>query len=209
MAKDPIKNLRVVQADFIASVQNFGEVPAGLPEIAVCGRSNVGKSSLVNALAGRNHLARTSKTPGRTQQIVLFDLKLSSGESLRLCDLPGFGHAKVSKALLHSFSPMIQAYLTDSKDLRAVVILQDCRRDRDEDAIGFAEWLRDLGRHVEIVATKMDELPKTQRTLVLMRLQKDFGLKRLPIGISVRENLGVTDLLHQVRRLLKAPKPQP
>ncbi len=201
-----LKDLRTLNAEFLAGVNGPGEFPSGAPEIAIVGRSNVGKSSLVNALANRHSLARTSKTPGRTQAIILFDLHLSSGDTIRLCDLPGFGHAKVAKTLRDSFSPMIQKFLEESKELRGVILLQDCRRDADEDAIGFAEWLREIGRPVLIVATKMDELPKTKRGGVIARLQADFDLEFPPIATSVRENLGVTDLLYQMRRLTRLPK---
>ncbi len=197
------KDLRTLSADFLAAVTGPGEFPSGPPEIAIVGRSNVGKSSLVNALANRHSLARTSKTPGRTQAIILFDLLLSSGDTIRMCDLPGFGHAKVAKTLRESFSPMIQKFLEESKELRGVILLQDCRRDVDEDAIGFAEWLREINRPVLIVATKMDELPKTKRGGVIARLQRDFDLEHPPIATSVRESLGIADLLHNMRRLAR------
>lgn len=199
------KDLRTVSADFVAAVGGPGEFPDGPPEIAIVGRSNVGKSSLVNALANRHSLARTSKTPGRTQAIILFDLTLSTGEKIRMCDLPGFGHAQVAKTLRESFSPMIQKFLEESKQLRGVILLQDCRRDVDEDAIGFAQWLQEINRPVVIVATKMDELPKTKRGAVIARLKRDFDLEHPPLATSVRENLGVSDLLHQMRRLARQP----
>lgn len=200
------KDLRTITADFVAAVTGPGEFPSGPPEIAIVGRSNVGKSSLVNALANRHSLARTSKTPGRTQAIILFDLTLSTGEKVRLCDVPGFGHAQVAKTLRDSFSPMIQKFLEESKELRGVIVLQDCRRDVDEDAIGFAEWLREIGRPVLIVATKMDQLPKTQRGAVIARLQRDFDLEFPPIGVSVQEKFGVTDVLYQMRRMARQPR---
>ena len=200
-----LKDLRTISAEFMAAVGGPGEFPSGPPAIAIVGRSNVGKSSLVNALANRHSLARTSKTPGRTQAIILFDLKLSTGETVRMCDLPGFGHAKVAKTLRDNFSPMIQKFLEESKQLRGVILLQDCRRDVDEDAIGFAEWLREIGRPVLVVATKMDELPKTKRGAVIARLQRDFDLEYPPLGVSVLEKFGVPDVLHQMRRLAKQP----
>lgn len=204
-AKSSVKGLRVLDARFVAAVQGVGEVPPGPAEIAVVGRSNVGKSSLVNALSGRNHLARTSKTPGRTQAIILFDLDLSTGETVRLVDVPGFGHAKVSRTLRDTFSPMIMGFLEDSKHLKTVLILQDCRRETDADALGFAQWLREQGKRVDVVATKLDELPRTKRSAVLHRLEVDFDLEHPVFATSVREGLGITDLLHHLRRLARPP----
>ncbi|MBM4345125.1 MAG: ribosome biogenesis GTP-binding protein YsxC [Deltaproteobacteria bacterium] len=200
------RTLRVVSAQFVAAVTRAGEVPAGPPEVAFVGRSNVGKSSLINALCNQTALARTSKTPGRTQAVVLFDAQLSSGQALRLVDLPGFGHAAVSKTMLAAFSEMIQFYLLAAEGLKLVVILQDCRRDRDDDAIGFAGWLRDNRVPYEVVATKADAVPATRRGAVCQRLQAEFRLKRLPLAVSARDRAGVDELLVRVRNAA-FPKP--
>ncbi len=191
--------LRVLRAEYIASVKGIGEVPAGHPEIAVVGRSNVGKSSLINAMCNHQGLARTSKTPGRTQSINLFDATLSSGQVLRLVDLPGFGHAEVSKKLLGEFSEMIQFFLLASEHIKLVLILQDSRRDRDDDAIGFAQWLRDNHVPFDVVATKADEVPKTKIGSVIYRMQHEFGLARPALAVSVRDGRGVDDLLVKLR----------
>ncbi len=191
--------LRIISADFVASVRKAGEFPSGAPEIAFVGRSNVGKSSLINALCGREALARTSKTPGRTQRINLFDATLSDGKVLRLVDLPGFGHAEVSKAMMAQFSEMIQYYLVGSETMRKVLILQDARRDRDEDAIGFARWLNENRVPFDVVATKADEISKTKIGTVCARLKAEFQLEELPLAVSARDGSHIVELLNKLR----------
>lgn len=214
--RKPTSSLRVIRAEYIASVKGIGEVPAGPPEIAIVGRSNVGKSSLLNAMCNHQGLARTSKTPGRTQAINLFDATLSSGQMLRLVDLPGFGHAEVSKKLMSEFSEMIQFFLLASEHLRLVLILQDSRRDRDDDAIGFAQWLRDNNVPCAVVATKADEVSKTKIGSITYRLQHEFGLARPALAVSVRDGRGIDELLLSLRnvafgqpRAKKAGAPKP
>lgn len=198
-AKRTGREVRVAGAKFIASVSGIGEVPAGSAEFALCGRSNVGKSSLINALSNQRQLARVSKTPGRTQRINLFDVDLSTGQTIRLVDLPGFGHAEVPGAVQRQFSPMIQAYLLEQPALRAVLLLVDARREPDPDAIGFAEWL--TGNHVRvvIVVTKSDKVPKTERFHVQEKLRLAFGLRERPLLCSAQDGDGLPDLLRLLR----------
>lgn len=193
------KGLRIVRADFVASVLRSGDVPPGPPEFAFVGRSNVGKSSLINALCEREALARTSRTPGRTQRINLFDATLSTGQVVRLVDLPGFGHAEVSKALLAQFSEMIQFWMLASDHLRQVLILQDARRDRDDDAIGFAYWLQENGVDFDVVATKCDAVPKNKLGAVTARLREEFRLPQAPLAVSAHDRVGISELLTRVR----------
>lgn len=201
-------DLRVTAAAFVASVSSVGEVPAGPAEFAMCGRSNVGKSSLINSLTNQYQLARVSKTPGRTQRVNLFDLTLSSGDKIRLVDLPGFGHASAPGQVTATFSPMIQKYLLDQPLMRAVVLLLDARRDRDDDAIGFAHWLRENGIEVVVIATKIDEIPKTRRFGVQARLQNEYQLAKPPFAVSTLEKVGIDDVLRLIRRLARQPIPQ-
>ena len=193
------REVRVTGAKFIASVSGIGEVPPGMAEFAMCGRSNVGKSSLINALCNQKQLARVSKTPGRTQRINLFDVDLSSGQTIRLVDLPGFGHAEVPGAVQRQFSPMIQAYLLEQPALRAVLLLVDARRDPDPDAIGFAEWLSENHVPVVLIVTKSDKVPKTERFGVQEKLRRAFGQADRPLLCSSQVGDGMPDLLRFLR----------
>jgi len=194
----------VVEAHYVASVARYGEVPAGPPEVAFVGRSNVGKSSLLNALCRQRALARTSKTPGRTQAVNLFDARLASGQIVRMVDLPGFGHAALAKGQRAWFAEMIQFYLLAAATLRLVLILQDARRDRDDDAIGFAAWLRDNRVPFDVVATKADEIPLARRGAVAARLATEFRLRAPPLCVSAREGLAIDELLG---RMVAATRP--
>jgi len=130
-----------------------------LPQIAICGRSNVGKSSLINYLCNRKALARTSRTPGRTQQIVLFRLN----DSFHLADLPGFGYAKVPAEMRVEWGHQIELYIETCPYLRGVLVLFDSRRESSKDDAGLMEWLSRSGRPVIPILTKFDKISKTDR----------------------------------------------
>jgi GTP-binding protein len=186
---------RVIRASWVGSAERPEDLLQTVPEVAVCGRSNVGKSSLINAVCSRKDLARTSSTPGRTQRIHVFDLDLSTGKKVRLVDLPGFGHAAASKAVRRQFAPMIAGWLFDRPLLRAVLLLQDLRREGDVDAQAFAEEVRSRGVGVFVVGTKADKLPKTQRFAAGKRLQAEFKLPRLPVLTSSEDGEGISELV--------------
>jgi GTP-binding protein len=132
--------------------------PEGLPEIAFAGRSNVGKSSLVNALTGRRMLARTSNTPGRTRQLNFFDL----GSELMLVDLPGYGYAAASKAAVERWSGLVRRYLRSRGSLRRVCLLIDARHGLKEPDRPVLQMLDQAGVSYQIVLTKIDKLRESE-----------------------------------------------
>ncbi len=145
----------VQDARFAAAAAEPGRLPRlGLPEVAFAGRSNVGKSSLLNRLVGRRSLARVSKTPGRTQQINFFVID----EKLALVDLPGYGFARVSLALREEWKALVEHYLTQRPSLRAVVLIVDLRRGVEPDDAQLLEFLAAQGVPAVLVATKADKL---------------------------------------------------
>lgn len=180
---------RVVSAEFVAGAMRSEQLPAPHTlEVAFAGRSNVGKSSLMNALVERRKLVRTSGTPGCTRQISLFDITTRMGSRLTLVDLPGYGYAKRSHTERREWAELIQSYLLKRPALAAVVALVDIRRGLQSDDEQLLEMVG--GRPgttrapVEIiqVATKLDKLSGSERKLALDKLRKQTG--RAWIGFS-------------------------
>lgn len=162
----------IQQARFLASAAAVkGFPPEAGPELAFAGRSNVGKSSALNALAGRKRLAFASKTPGRTQMINFFDL----GEAGRLADLPGYGYASAPRAVRATWDDLIGGYLAGRRTLAGVVVLMDARRPLTENDRNFLEWLRPVGARRLILLSKSDKLSRAEaaRTLARTRTELD------------------------------------
>lgn len=154
-----------------------GPIPEGaLPEIAFSGRSNVGKSSLINTLLRRTRskIARVSSTPGKTQAINFYRVN----DRFFLVDLPGFGYAKVPKALRDSWKPLIEGYLARSPELRGVVHLVDCRREPTEQDLEMMDFLAQLKVPALVVLTKMDKLNKSGREKAIERATRVLGIDR-------------------------------
>ena len=150
----------IKKARFVQSLSTFREFPGqGLPEIAMVGKSNVGKSSLINNLTGNSKLARTSSEPGKTRLVNLFLIN----ESFFLVDLPGYGFAKASKQEKEKWAGMIEGYLQASKHLKRVFQLVDIRHAPTDDDQLMVEYLRHYGIPFTVIATKADKLSKAQR----------------------------------------------
>ena len=154
-----IRSLFLGSCDFIAGVQDGRQLDDGaiafpdIPEVGFVGRSNVGKSSLINALTGRNALARVSHTPGRTQQLNFFDL----GGRLMLVDMPGYGFAKVSKAMRRDWDDLIFSYLRQRQSLRCVFVLVDSRHGLKDSDLDVMAMLDNAGVSYRIILTKSDK----------------------------------------------------
>lgn len=169
----------VKEADFIAEAREArGLPPPGAPEIAIAGRSNVGKSTLLNRLAARKGLARTSKTPGRTKGIVIFQLVLGRAApvtNLRLVDLPGYGYAQVSRTEREGWRRLIESYTRGRQTLALFVILVDARRGVEDEERQLYEWLGTQNVPAQIVFTKVDKLSASERGVLRGKCRELFG----------------------------------
>ena len=155
-----------------------------LPEIAIVGRSNAGKSSLLNILGGRHDLARVSKTPGRTQRVHFF---AERRHGLAVVDLPGYGFARASKAEREQFAAAAERYLLERELLRGLVLLLDVRRTPEEDERVLVDLARSRRLGVVRVATKVDKLGRTERVRRLRELDRAGLGPWLPFSASTRE----------------------
>lgn len=172
--------MHIHQTVFIKSAVKPVDYPeAVLPEVAFAGRSNVGKSSLINVLVERKGLVRTSSTPGRTQLINFFQMTAADLE-LNLVDLPGYGYAKVPLDVKRQWGPMMERYLSGRETLRAVVLILDIRRIPTDEDLQMLSWLQSYQRRPIIVLTKCDKVSKNERAkqtaLIAARLQMDPAL---------------------------------
>lgn len=166
--------MKIKEARFVGSAANKNQyISTDLPEIAVVGRSNVGKSSLINMLLSRKNLVRTSATPGKTQLVNFFEID----GKFRLVDLPGYGFANVSKSMKQSWGRLVGEYLGSRENLLEVMMLVDIRHNPTEDDIHMMEWIRGTGYTGLLVATKADKLSKMnqikQSKSILKRLRAE------------------------------------
>ncbi|WP_297438697.1 ribosome biogenesis GTP-binding protein YihA/YsxC [uncultured Clostridium sp.] len=151
--------MKIKTAEFVTSaVKKSQYVETGLPEIAFVGRSNVGKSSIINALTNRRGLAKVSQTPGKTKLINFFLLN----DDIHLVDLPGYGYAKVSKTEKETWGQTIENYLLERAPLKRVVLLLDCRRTPNEDDVLMYNWIKHYGYDCKIVSTKRDKISNNE-----------------------------------------------
>jgi GTP-binding protein len=162
----------LAKAAYALSVHDPRELPPpGAPEIAFAGRSNAGKSSAINTLAGRRRLAFVSKTPGRTQLINFFTL----GEGAYLVDLPGYGYAGVPGEVRKHWQYLVGTYISERTSLAAVVVVMDSRHPLTELDLTLLDWLRVSGRRAHVLLTKADKLSKQAAQSTLARVRRELG----------------------------------
>ncbi len=191
--------MKIHSAEFIKSAVYPRDYPdTGLPEIAFVGKSNVGKSSLINKLLNRNSLAKTSSTPGKTRLINFF--LITAEIPLVFVDLPGYGYAKVSKKERESWGPMMKRYFAKRAQLKGVVFLQDLRRDQSESDKVLVEFFRDNNIPIIPVFTKADKLSANKRTDMSRLMKKKAPDEKAPIFFSSLKGFGVEALWDSIVR---------
>lgn len=195
--------MKVTAARFLgAAAAPGGGPPPTLPEVAVAGRSNVGKSSLLNALLGRRALARTSSTPGRTRQLNFFLVN----ERLVIVDLPGYGFAVGSEAERRGWGPLVEGFLRDRSTLRGVALLVDVRRGLETEENEILAFLAHVGLPAAVVATKLDKLGRGAAGRALAALRRIVDDQVPVVGFSARTGEGKDALWRLVRGWLAAPE---
>jgi len=202
----------VIDAAYLAEARELGQLPPeGPPEIAISGRSNVGKSTLLNKLAGRRSLARTSKTPGRTRGVIFYDLQvLFAGETartaLRLADLPGYGYAQVSHQERLQWRTLIEGYVKGRRPLCLFLVLVDARREIQPDELELLQWLDGQGVPHQLVITKVDKLSAAERGALKDKTRAMFGGSPPPLALVSGETGEGVDQLWRVIARHRAPE---
>ena len=182
--------------------------PEDRTEIAFAGRSNVGKSSLLNLITGRKNLARVSGSPGKTRTINFFDVtaKAEKGEvQFRIVDLPGYGYAKVSKKMTDDWGPMMETFLANRKNLKVVVQLVDIRHEPTAQDRQMYDYLRHYGMSGVIVATKSDKIKRSQlgKSMAAIRKTLDLTDEDIIIPVSALKREGQDRLLDVMKKIVK------
>lgn len=183
--------MKILSAEFITSAAEPKQFPRDdRPQIAFAGRSNVGKSSLINALLRRRNLVKTSATPGKTQLINFFLVN----QSFYFVDLPGYGYAAAPRRIVETWAPMIEGYLKSASQLRAVVLLLDIRRELDERDLRLVEWLKHYGIPALYVLTKADKLNRREVRQAQESISAALDLPGELILTSAKSGLGIESL---------------
>ena len=187
--------LRYDLARFTASYGKASDLPeAELPEVSFAGRSNVGKSSLLNKLVGRKALAKVSSTPGRTANINFFEV-----DGIYCVDLPGYGYAKVSKAEQHRWADLISGYFEQERSFNLVVALVDIRHDAQKLDLQMLDYLRENELPFCVALTKADKLSRNRQQAQHARLAKQFGLDRSQLVVtSAQTGQGIDELKRRI-----------
>lgn len=195
--------MKILSAELVASAAGReGWPPPDLPEVAVMGRSNVGKSSLLNKMVNRKQLARTSGTPGKTRLLHFFEVEHPAAR-LRLVDLPGYGYAKVSVKERRSWRGMIETYLSGRPCLRAAILLQDVRRQPGEEELDLIAWLAEQNVPTVVALTKLDKLKARERVKRLRALEAALPVQAdWRIQTSAKTGAGIDQLWRVIGTLL-------
>lgn len=206
------EHFSVKEAEFLMGATSSAQFPLlELPEIAFFGRSNVGKSSLINSVTACKNLARASKTPGRTQQVNFFSITIQAGRiatKLTLVDLPGFGYAKFAKTKRDELAQLAHAYVTTRDALKIVCILNDSKRLPEQAELELRDLAFQSDRQVLIVATKCDRLNKNELRKSLTEMASAYGLEPQDI-LATGENFDTNEFWERVIPLCSsADKPE-
>ncbi|MDB4908660.1 MAG: engB [Gemmatimonadetes bacterium] len=208
MAKDPLVIRHIDYLGPMATAEGW-RPEVTLPEIAFAGRSNVGKSSLINKLTRRKALARVSKTPGRTREIHFFRVN----DDFVLVDLPGYGYARIAKERKAEWKPLIEGFLSQSPRLQGIVQLLDVRHDPTIDDLEMLEYLAEIGVPTLVVVTKVDKLNKSERWKRIVAIAHQTGVDDdQVIPFSAETGEGRDELAEAVMQIVKMPDwrlPQP
>ena len=179
--------MKITSAELVISAAAPKQFPpTKVPEVAFVGRSNVGKSTLINSLLNRKSLVKTSSTPGKTQLINFFRIN----QSFHCVDLPGYGFAKVPEPIRRSWRALIEAYLTGREPLRGVVLIIDSRQGPTAEDVQFKQWLDESQRPVLVVANKVDKLKRNDLAKQNRIIQQKLGLEQPPLAHSSLKKIG-------------------
>jgi len=192
--------LIIKSAEFVTSaVKQSQYPPAALPEIAFAGRSNVGKSSLINTLVNRKRLVKTSSTPGRTQLVNFFNIN----EEFSFVDIPGYGYAKVPASVKKKWGPMIETYITTRNTLKGVVLIMDLRRTPGPEEMNMFDWLNHHGIPSVPVLTKSDKLSKIRQQKQLKQISNTLSVdKNNFILFSAKSRQGKDEVWDAIKKLI-------
>jgi GTP-binding protein len=188
---------RIVKSSFVKGATNKSHFPTeDLPEIAVAGRSNVGKSSLLRFLLNNRKLVRVSQTPGRTREVNFFSIETKEFQPFLMADLPGYGYAKVPVSMRKEWGVYITNYLYNREQLKLVILLVDARRGIQDAEVSFVNWLKEIKQPFIVVLTKIDKLPKTKWGNEQKKVFNKIFIK--PLVFSSIKKLGVNELWQKI-----------
>jgi GTP-binding protein len=194
----------IKSAEFVTSAVKPSQYPrSDLPEIAFAGRSNVGKSSLINTLVNRKRLVKTGSTPGRTRLINFFNIN----GSFLFVDLPGYGYAKVPVSVKKTWIPMVETYITTRTCLTGVVLIMDIRRAPGDEEVACIEWLKHIGMPGILILTKADKFPKSRRIVRQRSIAETLSVKPQDLILfSAKSRLGKDSVLERIEPFVNLPR---